>query len=722
MTFGATPTDWAHWQTLGLESDLLPVVSNPAAKISEKSKMRDLGKTPSRYDQHGKVVGLPKWTSHVATDKDVSRWAQVSDLGICIQTRQVRAIDIDVADPVCAQRVRDLVELMVQLPQRRRPNSGKCLLAFRMPGEFAKRIIRTPDGIIEFLANGQQFIAIGTHPSGVRYEWVDVDGVLGLPDDVPELTPAEFEVLWSALVAAFALPDGETRTRNGMVPTKTRVASDLQDPAVAFLDENGWVTGYERDGRVDVRCPWEDGHSTDSGPTSTSYFPAGVGGFAQGHFRCLHASCSARTDGDFFEKVGYGADDFDVVETLANDKGEVSTALPPFTRARSGQIEPTINNVLMALRRPDVCGLGVSFDEFRAEILVDEDNGLLRPFNDRDYTRLCSRLEMGPTGFKSIETKRIRDAVQMVAWENKSDSAVNWLARLKWDGVPRVEEFFIRYFRTANTAYTRAVGLYTFTALAARVMTPGAKADMVPVLVGAQNAGKTTGVQAIAPHNDMFTEVSLDIRDDDLARKMRGTLVGEIGELRGLDSRDEEAIKQWITRTHEEWTPKYMEYVTKFPRRLVFFGTTNRDDFLVDETGNRRWLPMRVGEVDVPAIRRDCEQLWAEGRVRYELEGVAWQDAYELAKDQHSAFKNSDSWDEVVAEWLKSDDMEGPRGPQIRIVDVLVSALNYKAREIKKADEMRCGKVLARLGYVKATRWIGGRAQKIWSLSTSGGN
>src|SRR4051812_30511396 len=111
MTYGATPTEWAAWQALGVEDDLLPVVSNLHAKISERSKMRDLGKTPSRYDSRREVVGIPKWTTNIATDKDVARWAKDNDLGICVQTRQVRAIDIDIADPVHAQRVRDLVEL-----------------------------------------------------------------------------------------------------------------------------------------------------------------------------------------------------------------------------------------------------------------------------------------------------------------------------------------------------------------------------------------------------------------------------------------------------------------------------------------------------------------------------------------------------------------------------------------------------------------------------------
>jgi predicted P-loop ATPase len=58
--------------------------------------------------------------------------------------------------------------------------------------------------------------------------------------------------------------------------------------------------------------------------------------------------------------------------------------------------------------------------------------------------------------------------------------------------VPRVATLLLGYFGTEDTPYTRAVGRYTWTALAGRCAEPGVKADMVPVLIGLQGAGKTT--------------------------------------------------------------------------------------------------------------------------------------------------------------------------------------------------------------------------------------
>lgn len=331
---GATPAEWHHLaDTLGLRTDLLPVVSNPNAELSEHTRITELGKVPSRYHE-GKVVGFPGWPKHQATDREVARWLQESDYGICIQTRRMRAIDIDIKDPQRAQEVEEMVVLTLgQMPTRRRSNSGKCLLMFEMEGEFRKRVIKTEHGIVEFLANGQQFIAIGTHPSGVRYSW---DG--GLPAKPPTLRREEFEATWEGLAAVFGLPGGSSEERAGMVPPVPRLASDMADPDVVWLHENGWVKGFSPDGRVDIRCPWEDGHTPGTGgDTSTSYFPAGVGGFQQGHWRCLHASCAKRTDGDFVRETGLGASDFEAVTQEEIDAARAAAQLKDEAIAKAKQ-------------------------------------------------------------------------------------------------------------------------------------------------------------------------------------------------------------------------------------------------------------------------------------------------------------------------------------------------------------------------------------------------
>lgn len=171
--WGGLPSDWELFRTLGHSEDLLPVVSNPHADISPKSTMKDKGKTPSQYNKAGLVVGIPQWTAIKANNTQLDKWETISDYGICIQTRFVRAIDIDVSDQAKATAIVAFIDAQLgfELPLRFRSNSGKCLLAFTMAGTFGKRRMTVDGGVIELLANGQQFVAAGHHPSGVLYEW-----------------------------------------------------------------------------------------------------------------------------------------------------------------------------------------------------------------------------------------------------------------------------------------------------------------------------------------------------------------------------------------------------------------------------------------------------------------------------------------------------------------------------------------------------------------------
>lgn len=332
---------------------------------------------------------------------------------------------------------------------------------------------------------------------------------------------------------------------------------------------------------------------------------------------------------------------------------------------------------------------------------VDSDQW--RTFTDADYSRLRIGLEKG--GFKPIGREMIRDIVLLVADEQPFDSATEWLSRLKWDGTPRIKTFLTDYFNAEQNEYTESVSLYLWTALAGRVMRPGIKADMIPILVGEQGCGKSTGVAALSPSSDYFCEISFAEKDDDLARKMRGRLVAEIGELRGLHTKELETIKAFITRTHENWIPKYREFATQFPRRLVFVGTTNQDEFLSDDTGNRRFLPVRVSNVDVAGINANRDQLWAEARQMFLDSGIQFRAAEHLAEREHEQYMIKDVWLEAINKWLNEPDIATGEKPidkkYLTTGEVLRWAIGLDVKNISRREELRASKTLQSLGYVK---------------------
>ena len=233
--YGATEDDWFRWDLgEGLGRDLLPVVCRPGAPIAPGSTLQDYGKVPSRYTVRAEVVGIPRWTTHDTIPAELSLWASQPDYGICLQTRQVRALDCDVVDGAYATRFRDhLCALGYAFPARSRSNSPKFLLLFRLEGDYGKQTLQTPHGVLEFLANGQQCVVAGVHPSGARYEW-------DWTYPIPTFTAEQFDVFMK-LIAKWVGADWSAPSRSRAVDRDQTAGSVEQDSVAQFLIKNGWV-------------------------------------------------------------------------------------------------------------------------------------------------------------------------------------------------------------------------------------------------------------------------------------------------------------------------------------------------------------------------------------------------------------------------------------------------------------------------------------------------
>jgi hypothetical protein len=410
------------------------------------------------------------------------------------------------------------------------------------------------------------------------------------------------------------------------------------------------------------------------------------------------------------------ADDFEDLTPVVGDGEQVDLPLPAFIRDGKGRIEALIENVRPALLRPDVCGMDIRLDAFRGELVYAdvEHPGKWLAFKDHHYTEL--RLTLAALGFKPVGREMIRDVVLYVAEHQSVDTAQVWLEGLTWDGVSRVDGFYASYFGVEASPYTTAASRYIWTAMAGRVMTPGCQADMVPILTGAQGQGKTRGVRAMVPE-DTFRELSFHQDEDARARLMRGALMVELGELSGLRSREIETIKAWITRSKEDWVPKYQEYAVTLQRRCVIQGTSNPTDLLDDPTGARRWLPMACGEVDVEGIVRDRDQLWAEALVLFTAGGVEWHKAQALAEGVHDDYRVTDTWEDAIERWLETPDLDGtlPGAEGFKTHDVLTQALYFREHAIKRADETRVAKVLRALGFCQKVQKEGRKSVRRWA-------
>ena len=598
-----------------------------------------------------------------------------------------------------------------------RTNRGK--LIYRMPTVLpSKKVVENKLNIIDFRCGNrsgttvQDVLPPSIHPNtGKPYVWQYGDEDIGHWSALPEI-PAELYALWERLVSTPAVVEGTVIPAGSHNMGKARALLFDNDPScdrerwveigMALHHEssggldgldlwNEWSARSEKYvGRHDLETVWRSFHYDVDSPITIN---------------SLRVDTAAEIEE--FEPVVYDANDPVSTKPTPSALAEITNSL---RRDKTGHALAILPNVTAVLSVPEISGQHIAYDSF-TDLLVCANYGtnLWRPIKDTDYT--ATRLWLENTGhFYPVSKDLVRDTIYYIAEGNTVDTAQQWLASLVWDGMPRVRNFFPLYMGTIATEYEYACGEYIWSALAGRVMEPGCQADMVPILVGAQGIGKTRGIQAMSPDPKHYLEINLEDDDEKLARKMRGALIGEIAELRGLKNADLEQIKAFITRCHERWVPKYVEFATTYARRVVFIGTTNEEEFLAD-VENRRFLPLRISMVDVDAIKRDRDQLWAEALQMWMERGICWGKAQELAKENQDDYKIVDNWADLVAQWLA----EHPDTPLLRTHDVMVQAIGLDIRHVTRTHELRVGRMLTELGYVRDTkRDKTGKNVRVW--------
>lgn len=329
--------------------------------------------------------------------------------------------------------------------------------------------------------------------------------------------------------------------------------------------------------------------------------------------------------------------------------------------------------------------------------------------SNTDLPIVMRELEAG--GLTSVKKETVQMAIEITAEANVHDRAIQWAESLAWDGTPRLAMFCARYWGCADTAYTRAAALAIWTMLAGRVLKPGIQAELVPILVGKQGARKSTSIRCLVVDPETFAELDLEKDETDLARQMRGKLVCELPELRGKSRKDNRAMKSFISRAVDEWIPKFVEEAQAVPRRCVVFGTTNEQQFLTDPTGERRYLPLEVGVIDIDALVRDREQLWAEAVALFKHVGhVLYEDAERLAKQVHGHYKVTDETEERAVAWLA--EQQGP----VRLSELYVAINDGRPFvNVPRLEQLRLGDILRAAGWSKGDAWIDGKNVKCWT-------
>jgi putative DNA primase/helicase len=324
----------------------------------------------------------------------------------------------------------------------------------------------------------------------------------------------------------------------------------------------------------------------------------------------------------------------------------------------------------------------------------------------------------------AVNDRVVAQAIGVVAEKNPVHPVRDYLRSLVWDRKPRLDEAS-SYFGVESTEYTRAVVPRWFMSAVARIMVPGAQCDCVLILEGPTGWRKTSAFRALVPIREWYADSGIVIGSKDSYQNLHGVWIYGFDELDSLSRGELTATKNFITQTYDRFRPPFGKVARNFQRQNIFCGSTNKDDYLNDPTGDRRYWPMTVRQpTDTDAITRDRDQLWAEAVARYDAGEVWHVDTPELRKlceTEQALRRADDAWAPIVETWLRKplgrDPADGlPMSLDLELgittSDVLLGAIGMKAADITRGDEMRAAAVLRCLGMSRVVRPEGNKSRR----------
>lgn len=398
---------------------------------------------------------------------------------------------------------------------------------------------------------------------------------------------------------------------------------------------------------------------------------------------------------------GRGADKY-ARRQIDNATAEVASESADFEEF-DGKKLPSQHNARVFLHRE---GVRIRHDEFADKLLIEGLPEFGPHFDDKASTRLRllarSKYQLG------ISREDWSDFLTDLALYQRFHPVRDYLDSLSWDGKPRLNDWLVTYGGVEPSKYASAVGAIVLIAAVRRVFVPGVKFDEMMVWESRQGKNKSTALATLAVREEWFTDdLPLDADTKRLIEAIAGKWIIEAGELKGMRKGEVDALKSMLSRRFDRARLAYGRHPVEIPRQCIIVGTTNSEHYLKDATGNRRFWPVRCGEFDVEALRRDRDQLWAEARVRdargdsIRLDPRLYPDA---GREQEER-RVTDPFEEALETHL------GTRTGKVRAHDAWTIIGKADVGRRTQDDMNRLGEVMRRLGWERKQHRFGGNPE-----------
>jgi len=367
------------------------------------------------------------------------------------------------------------------------------------------------------------------------------------------------------------------------------------------------------------------------------------------------------------------------------------------------------HNLVLILREHPAWIDGFAFDEF-AGVVVKRRNDLpglsAGPIIESDATAIAAWMSNPSHVGVNAKSSQVREAVDLVARASPFHPVRAYLEGLIWDKTERLPTMFADFWGAEQNDYTGRLATMFLVSAVARIFKPGAVVNFMVVLEGKQQIGKTLSISAL-----FGPEWTCEAMESPLSKDFYQALIGkwavEIAEMHSFNRAEVPKVKQAITTRIDRYRPSYGRMAVDFPRQCIFCGTTNEDQYLRDATGAARFLPIRVNDIDLPAIRQVRDQLLAEAVHRYQAGDQFWELPAQAESEQEIRYQ-IDSWEEVIERWLAGcAPASSYPSDLVALIDktttseVMQRALGVEIAKHTRQDQMRVGTILLRLGWVR---------------------
>lgn len=338
------------------------------------------------------------------------------------------------------------------------------------------------------------------------------------------------------------------------------------------------------------------------------------------------------------------------VLTAIKEEGEELNLMWSYDRQKNVVFTQNTENICRVLREHKKFKDTLRYDEFKNTLEYFQ-KGKWKNLEDHHAIDIQTEISILFPCFAKVGKDMVFDAMMKVSQENKIDSAVDYLKSLKWDGVARLDSWLFNTYGVEDDIKNQKIGSNWMKGLVKRLIHPGCKFDYVLVLEGEQGTKKSTSLGILGGSWHCETTMSMDNKD--FFMQFQGKAIIEFSEGETLSRTDVKKMKAIITTASDKYRPAYGRVSMDFPRRCVFAMTTNQTEYLKDETGNRRWLPVACqGDANIKWLKENRDQLFAE---TYQRVIVKDETTHEFPEEEMVLAQNQrmihDPNEELVTDW-----------------------------------------------------------------------